>query len=527
MCKTFLIALATLFSVVAILGRAQEQKANGNPPQPLDCTSPEGADEKAVKAAQAAWAKHLDRNVEEELDLGGGVKMILVLIPPGKYNMGSPMKEKFRRDEEALHAVQITRPFYLGKYEVTQKQYTTLIGKNPSQFASTGANAEYKAKVKGLDTSSFPVEHVSWNNAVEFAGKLKKLAGDRWASAGLPTEAEWEYACRAGTVTPFHFGAKLNGQEANTHGDRPYGTDVKGPRLGRTTKVGSYPPNAFGLFDMHGNVPEWCLDYGVTYLNFVQRDPVQLQERFQGQDLKGRIVRGGGGGANGGTCWDARAAVRHWQKQDERGSDIGFRVCFRLPGASPALLAQANAEPAAPPWHISAVSKYGITPDAQRDKKGNLVFNGCEPMASIDEKGRLTVYSADSRSGMVREISSKGKSRFWDRFLWVTIRYGQNPPKELRDFAIRDEAGNKVGTFHGAHRIVLGKPLKEGLHMLVFERDRLPDNLPLKPIDMWKLVPGSPRDRAAKEWQSLKGLYLSGMNHETPLLAAKKGREKK
>lgn len=182
------------------------------------------------------------------------IGMKLKLIPSGEFLMGSPESEEARdSDEGPQHRVRITKPFYLGVYEVTQGEYERVTGDNPSCFSKVGTG---KAKVAGQDTSRFPVEEVSWEDAVEFCRKLSDLPSERSARRvyRLPTEAEWEYACRAGTTTPLHFGTQLNGREANCDGNYPYGTDTKGTYLKRTTTVGSYKANAFGLYDMHGKL---------------------------------------------------------------------------------------------------------------------------------------------------------------------------------------------------------------------------------------------------------------------------------
>ena len=140
------------------------------------------------------------------VDLGGDVIMEFVLIPKGKFMMGSPKDEKDRENDEMQHEVEITKPFYLAKYPVTQEQYQAITGKNPSWFCKDGK----EDGVKDLDTKQFPVETVSWDDAQTFCKKLGENDKQK-RQFRLPTEAEWEYACRAGTTTPFSFGAELNG----------------------------------------------------------------------------------------------------------------------------------------------------------------------------------------------------------------------------------------------------------------------------------------------------------------------------
>ena len=191
------------------------------------------------------------------------IGMDLALIRPGWFWMGSPGNEANRyADEDPRHRVEITRPFYLGVYQVTQAQYECVMGTNPSNFTARGQGAE---QVKGLDTSSFPVDSVSWYDAVAFCTAMSNLPEEKAAgrSYRLPTEAEWEYACRAGAAStvPYHFGPTLSSRQANFDGSRPYAGGRRGRNLRRTCAVGSYPPNAFGLHDMHGNVWEWCHDW--------------------------------------------------------------------------------------------------------------------------------------------------------------------------------------------------------------------------------------------------------------------------
>ena len=163
------------------------------------------------------------------IHLGNGITLELVRIPGGEFLMGSPEGEG-SDNEKPQHKVTVPE-FWMGKYPVTQAQYSAVIGKNPSHF-----------KGKNL-----PVEQVNWNDAIEFCKRLSRKTGKSYR---LPSEAEWEYACRAGTTTRYFFGDDLTQQQANF--------DLN---LGKTSPVGTYPANAFGLHDMHGNVWEWCQDY--------------------------------------------------------------------------------------------------------------------------------------------------------------------------------------------------------------------------------------------------------------------------
>jgi len=231
---------------------------------------------------------------------------------PEGFLMGSPAKEKDRETDETQHKVILTQGFYLGVYEVTQEEYQQVMGTNPSFFAATG---ERKTTVAGLDTRRFPVENVSWNDAVEFCRKLSARDGKSYR---LPTEAEWEYACRAGTKTPFSFGTTCNGQEANINGYSPYGTKVDGPSLGRTTSVGKYLPNAWGLYDLHGNVWECCSDWYGDYPAGTITNPTGPT-----QEALFRVNRGGCWNFDGSNC---RSADRYWNVPEFRDLILGFRV---------------------------------------------------------------------------------------------------------------------------------------------------------------------------------------------------------
>ncbi|MEG4839542.1 MULTISPECIES: formylglycine-generating enzyme family protein [unclassified Microcoleus] len=174
-------------------------------------------------------------------DLGNGVVLEMVYIPGDTFMMGSPATEKYSSDSERPQH-QVTVPaFFAGKYPITQAQWQAVMGNNPSYYIG----------------EKRPVEKVSWDMAVEFCGKLSQKTGRKYR---LLSEAEWEYACRARTTTPFHFGETITPELVNYDGYKPYANAPKGLYRHQTTDVGIFPPNAFGLYDMHGNVLEWCSD---------------------------------------------------------------------------------------------------------------------------------------------------------------------------------------------------------------------------------------------------------------------------
>ena len=265
------------------------------------------------------------------------IRLKLAYIEPGEFEMGSPESEKGRSGNEVMHQVKITKGFYLGVYEVTQSQFKKVLGQNPAWFSKNGGGKPY---VASKDTAAFPVEQISWYDAVEFCNALSNREGlpeyytlqnikrnsDLIENAEvvengglgyrLPTEAEWEYACRAGTKTPFHFGDELNGDNANI-----YAKPTKGPYLKRTQEVGSFKPNKFGLYDMHGNVFEWCNDRYEDYLG----DSVDPKGPVSG---KARVVRGGSYRDN---AKGTRSAFRTKDRPMARGFNLGFRVARTYP----------------------------------------------------------------------------------------------------------------------------------------------------------------------------------------------------
>jgi uncharacterized protein (TIGR02996 family) len=257
------------------------------------------------------------------------IGMCFVLIPPGKFLMGSPDDEEGRFDFEGpQHEVEISQAFCMSAYQVTQGEYETVMGSNPSHFSAGHGGKE---SVRGMDTRRFPVESVDWFEAVDFCGKLSELPGEKWRRRiyRLPTEAEWEYACRGGPflklTAPFYFvepAFSLDSSRANFDGNYPYGGGTEGSWLRRTTEVGSYEPNLLGLYDMHGNVDEWCADWIGYY-------PVASVRNTTGpQSGTHRVLRGGSFFDHGEFC---RATSRPGgETPGDRSFDIGFRVVCLL-----------------------------------------------------------------------------------------------------------------------------------------------------------------------------------------------------
>jgi formylglycine-generating enzyme required for sulfatase activity/tRNA A-37 threonylcarbamoyl transferase component Bud32 len=230
-------------------------------------------------------------------DLGSGVTLEMVEIPGGTFIMGSPENEAGRAYEDPQH--QVTVPgFFMAKYQLTQAQYQAITGNNPSRF----------------EGDNRPVEQVSWNDAVTFCEKLSQKTQKNYR---LPSEAEWEYACRAGTTTPFYFGESITPELVNYDGNYTYGSAPKGQYRQQTTDVGSFPPNAFGLYDMHGNVWEWCFDDYIDSYSDAPKDGSALTGRSNE-----KVLRSGSWGIHPNYC---RSASRLYLAagSDDAG---GFRV---------------------------------------------------------------------------------------------------------------------------------------------------------------------------------------------------------
>ena len=237
-------------------------------------------------------------------ELTNSIGMKLVLISKGTFMMGSPESEEGRRENESQHEVTISNDYYLGAYEVTQTQYQTVIGNNPSC---------YQGALVGNQNADLPVENVSLDDAVEFCKKLSELPEEKKAGRvyRLPTEAQWEYACRAGSKTIYSFD--------DEEGLLPEYGWFKRNSSQRTHTVGLLEPNAWGLYDMHGNVWEWCSDWYGEYPKGAVSDPTGPT---MGTD---RVNRGG--------CWlylaaNCRSASRNWAKSSYQDGLLGFRVAL-------------------------------------------------------------------------------------------------------------------------------------------------------------------------------------------------------
>jgi formylglycine-generating enzyme required for sulfatase activity len=244
-----------------------------------------------------------------------GINLEMVAIPSGEFLMGSPETEhQHQRDESPQHKVTVP-PFFMGKYPITQGQWSVVselrqikrpIETDPSRF-------------KGKD---LPVERVSWLDAEEFCLRLSEATGRTYR---LPSEAEWEYACRAGTRTPFYFGETITGKLANYDSDYNYLQESKIKSRGQTSPVGEYPPNGFGLYDMHGNVWEWCLDHWHDKYDGAPNDGSSW---LTDNDNASCVLRGGSWDLN---PWWCRSAFRYYGTPGFRFNVMGFRVVCDSP----------------------------------------------------------------------------------------------------------------------------------------------------------------------------------------------------
>lgn len=278
---------------------------NGSPSQTMVRPLPKVEAPNVILAQSVANSSEPKPGDEMTITLPGGVPMAFCWCPATTseawkkisggddfFWMGSPGSEEGRNYDETMHCVKLAQGFWMGKYEVTQRQWESVMSSNPSCF-------------RGQDR---PVENVSWDDCQEF---IRRICNVDRIQVSLPAEAQWEYACRAGTTMPFNFGATLNGDRANCNGfDYPYGMADKGKHLEETSPVGSYAPNAWNLYDMHGNVWEWCQDLYGDYAGNVTTG-------------EHRTARGGGWYDSAQSC---RSARRDYYRSDRRDRGIGLRL---------------------------------------------------------------------------------------------------------------------------------------------------------------------------------------------------------
>jgi formylglycine-generating enzyme required for sulfatase activity len=246
----------------------------------------------------------------------------MVYIPGGTFMMGSPENEEGRNDDEGPQHNVTVSPFFMGKYPVTQGQWRAIASQtNLKVKLDLDPDPSYfKKSYQDIDRWQRPVERVKWTEAVEFCERLSKLTGKDYR---LPSESEWEYACRAGTTTPFYFGETITPELVNYNGNNTYGKSSKGEYREETTPVGQSPPNAFGLYNIHGNVYEWC--QGVYHNNYNEAPTDGSAWEIEGDsDSNRRIHRGGSWYSTPRWC---RSAYRNYSYSDDVvNNDIGFRL---------------------------------------------------------------------------------------------------------------------------------------------------------------------------------------------------------
>ena len=256
-----------------------------------------------IVALASVFPTHAQDKKDPPKQFTNSIGMKFVWIPPGSFVMGSPKEEERREKSESQHKVTLTKGFYMGKFTVTREEWQTVMGNNPSNFSGE---------------KNLPMAGLSWDNCQDFIKQLREKDKKPYR---LPTEAEWEYACRAGTKTPFHLGDTISPDEANVRGDDVYGNSKKGVNRKKTTPVGSFPANAWGLHDMHGNVWQWCQDW---YGDYPQEDVVDPQGPEQG---KSRVLRGGSFVS---ISLLSRSAYRYSRPPSWKYQSYGCRLCFNV-----------------------------------------------------------------------------------------------------------------------------------------------------------------------------------------------------
>jgi formylglycine-generating enzyme required for sulfatase activity len=344
----FLIAFRLLFypSITSGMWVATEQTPISNPPSPIpDSPTPEtprSSQNEPIPSPTASSqlqsqtlnniitvdvrGKEINRRslqvqyfTEDKLSLPSGVKPIeMALIPAGEFKIGSLSGEKERSNDEdqVNYPIKFSQAFYMSRYEVTQKQWFAVMG---SDYDANGFNKRFRELDNKFKGDNRPMVMVDWNDAKAYCKKLSELTGKSYR---LPSESEWEYSCRAKSTTPFYFGETITAELVNHDSNFPYGNvrpDKSGYRE-ETTNVGSFPPNEWGLYDMHGNVWEWCEDPWHDNYNGIPNDGSAW---LIGGEQNRHIVRGGSWLSNAYGC---RSAIRFRVDAGNRILDLGFRV---------------------------------------------------------------------------------------------------------------------------------------------------------------------------------------------------------
>ena len=247
--------------------------------------------------------------------------LTMLWIPPGRFWMGSPEEESERRTNEGpQHLVQL-QGFFMSQTPITQAQWREVADWKPNK-GERAWSKKLNPNPSRFNGEQRPVEQVSWEDAMEFCHRLSQRTGRHYT---LPSEAQWEYACRAGTTTPFHWGATISTNLANYNGREVYGDGEKGEYRQQTMDVASFPANPWGLHDMHGNVWEWCADqWHDNYEGAPEDGRAWIDEGAKANDLKLRLLRSGSW-IDG--PWDCRSAYRIVIHPGHRVNGVGFRIC--------------------------------------------------------------------------------------------------------------------------------------------------------------------------------------------------------
>ncbi|MDT3673052.1 SUMF1/EgtB/PvdO family nonheme iron enzyme [Microcystis wesenbergii] len=309
------------------LERAITHQFNPEPEEPKQLLSVFNFEVVGVNAKGEQIRKESKQSQYFREDLGKGITLEMVAIPGGTFLMGTEDEEierlvkKFNwegfRRERPQHEVTVP-PFFMGKYPITQAQWKAIASRTDLKVKQ---DLDFKpAYFKDRpDSDRRPVEQVNWYDAIEFCARLSKLTVREYR---LPSEAEWEYACRAGTTTPFYFGETITGELANYNASNTYADEPNGEYRNETTRVGQFPPNAFGLYDMHGNVREWCAD---TWHDNYDGAPTDGSVWIENGNDNRSPLRGGSWGYNPNYC---RSAIRYdyYFRRVNRINNYGFRV---------------------------------------------------------------------------------------------------------------------------------------------------------------------------------------------------------